>query len=249
MEGSEKPKITAFNCPNCGAAVDPDSPSCTYCGSALAVGVCPSCYGAVSIGMKHCPHCGSEVVNTRPEKVPSLQCPCCEKKLAAISVGNHTLNVCEHCGGIWVDKNSFQDICTHEEEQEAVLGFAPRMQENPSTQKRKPRRAYIPCPQCGKLMNHKNFSHCSGVVLDWCRGHGSWFDREELRRIVTFIRNGGLRLAREKERAELQEREARLRMQEFELAARGNRFDSEFRGHELELSSDPLLEFISRMFR
>jgi Zn-finger nucleic acid-binding protein len=136
-----------------------------------------------------------------------------------------------------------------EESQEAVLGFELKTSDEPSTQKRKPRRAYIPCPKCGKLMNHKNFSHCSGVVLDWCREHGNWFDRNELQQIVTFIRNGGLRKAREREQAQLQEREARLRMQEFQYAVQGNRFDNEFKGHELQLSSDPLLEFISQMFR
>jgi Zn-finger nucleic acid-binding protein len=249
MEGTAKPQITAFNCPNCGAAVTPDSLACCYCGSALAVRVCPSCYGAVSIGMSHCPHCGSEVVNSRSKEAPVLQCPRCENKLAPVAVGNHSLNVCEKCGGIWVDKSSFQDICMQEESQEAVLGFELKTSDEPSTQKRKPRRAYIPCPKCGKLMNHKNFSHCSGVVLDWCREHGNWFDRNELQQIVAFIRNGGLRKAREREQSQLQEREARLRMQEFQYAVQGNRFDNEFKGHELQLSSDPLLKFISQMFR
>ena len=61
------------------------------------------------------------------------------------------------------------------------------------------------CPECGKLMNRKNFSGCSGVVLDWCREHGSWFDRNELQQIVAFIRNGGLHKARELEQLQIKE--------------------------------------------
>jgi len=64
--------------------------------------------------------------------------------------------------------------------------------------------SYAPCPQCGQLMNRVNFARCSGVVVDVCRGHGTWFDRDELREIVEFIRAGGLELARQKEKHELE---------------------------------------------
>lgn len=54
-------------------------------------------------------------------------------------------------------------------------------------------------------MNRINFARCSGVVVDICKGHGTWFDREELSRIVEFIRGGGLDAARAKEKAALEE--------------------------------------------
>ena len=41
-------------------------------------------------------------------------------------------------------------------------------------------------------MNRVNFARCSGVIVDVCRGHGTWFDRDELSGIVQFIRGGGL---------------------------------------------------------
>jgi Zn-finger nucleic acid-binding protein len=47
---------------------------------------------------------------------------------------------------------------------------------------------------------------CSGIVLDWCREHGTWLDRGELQKIITFIKNGGLRKAREREIEDPQER-------------------------------------------
>jgi Zn-finger nucleic acid-binding protein len=48
-------------------------------------------------------------------------------------------------------------------------------------------------------MNRMNFANFSGVIIDVCRPHGTWFDRDELRRIVEFIRAGGLDQARERE--------------------------------------------------
>lgn len=227
----------------------PDSPSCGYCGSAIAVRVCPSCFGSVSVGMRHCPHCGAEVAGTISEKSALLKCPRCEIGLRLATVGKQSLNMCDRCGGLWVDKNTFQDICTKQEDQEAVLGFQVEPQAPPGTREHKTRRAYIPCPQCGKLMNQKNFSDCSGVVLDWCRDHGSWFDRIELQQVVTFIRNGGLRRIREREKAMLQERESSLRTQELEVALRNSRMDPGFGGvMSAPDNDDSLLQFFSRMF-
>jgi Zn-finger nucleic acid-binding protein len=66
-------------------------------------------------------------------------------------------------------------------------------------------------------MNRINFARCSGVIVDVCKGHGTWFDREELSRIVEFIRAGGLEASRAKEKEEIQEE--RRRLQQEQLAA------------------------------
>jgi hypothetical protein len=49
------------------------------------------------------------------------------------------------------------------------------------------------------------------VIVDVCKGHGTWFDREELSRIVEFIRDGGLEVSRQKEKAHIVEERRRLR--------------------------------------
>jgi Zn-finger nucleic acid-binding protein len=59
-------------------------------------------------------------------------------------------------------------------------------------------------------MNRVNFAHCSHVVVDVCAAHGTWFDRDELRRIVEFIRGGGLEEARAREMEQLDERRRQL---------------------------------------
>lgn len=86
------------------------------------------------------------------------------------------------------------------------------------------------------------------VVLDWCRDHGSWFDRRELQQIVTFIRNGGLRKAREREESRLQERESRLRTEELEAALRNGRVGSSFAGLNAPDNDDSLPQLFAHLF-
>jgi Zn-finger nucleic acid-binding protein len=80
--------------------------------------------------------------------------------------------------------------------------------------------SYVPCPECSNLMNRVNFARCSGVVVDICKGHGTWFDRDELSRIVEFIQSGGLQTSRKKEKIELEEERRRLQQEQAALDRR-----------------------------
>lgn len=246
MKSEPSSGITAFNCPNCGAAADPDSTQCPYCRSSLSVRICAACFGAVSIGMRHCPHCGAAMKSAAKTVAQELQCPRCECLLMARTIGSHSIFGCDQCGGLWLDKTSFQDICNREEEQEAVIGYA--LPPLPQTPPNKARRTYIPCPECKKLMNHKNFAGSSGVVLDWCREHGSWFDRQELHRIVQFIRSGGMRQAREREKEQMKAQEASLRMEQMRQAAWSHRMGVDPNSCNSRQSGDLFLKFLRRMF-
>ena len=118
---------------------------------------------------------------------------------------------CEDCNGLWLEVAAFDRICANREQQSAVLGgasVAPASQLHAASVSEKVR--YVPCPQCGQLMNRINFARCSGVIVDVCRGHGTWFDASELREIVEFIRGGGLELERQKEKRELESERQRL---------------------------------------
>ncbi|MDF3069671.1 MAG: uncharacterized protein K0R38_5272 [Polyangiaceae bacterium] len=41
-------------------------------------------------------------------------------------------------------------------------------------------------------MNRKNFGGASGIVVDVCSLHGTFFDAGELPRVLDFVRRGGL---------------------------------------------------------
>jgi Zn-finger nucleic acid-binding protein len=117
----------------------------------------------------------------------------------SLTLGSTAIRECERCLGLWLDVAAFEKICADREQQAAVLGAA---SPEPSKQFQEGEKVrYIPCPECKQLMNRINFARCSGVVVDICKGHGTWFDREELSRIVEFIRAGGLDAARAREKA------------------------------------------------
>ena len=40
-------------------------------------------------------------------------------------------------------------------------------------------------------MARRNYARQSGVIVDTCPRDGMWFDHEELRRLVEFVRTGG----------------------------------------------------------
>lgn len=45
-------------------------------------------------------------------------------------------------------------------------------------------------------MHRKNFGGRSGVIVDVCTSHGTWFDAEELPRVLAFVEAGGLERVR-----------------------------------------------------
>ena len=199
-----------LNCPSCGASLSPDSTSCPYCNTRLATISCPSCFGLAFLGSKFCPHCGQALASATAAAT-NLLCPLCRIPLEGLNLGHVQVRDCQHCCGIWVDTATFQKICADREEQAAVLGSPVPVPHDETS----PRRAYIPCPHCGQIMTPTQFSRRSGVVIDISRAHGVWFDREELRHIVEFIRAGGLDRARAIEKDELdrerRELEAKMR--------------------------------------
>lgn len=50
---------------------------------------------------------------------------------------------------------------------------------------------YRRCPECQQMMARRNFERVSGVIVDTCPVHGTWFDAGELEAAIQFIREGG----------------------------------------------------------
>lgn len=209
-----------LNCPNCGAAISSDAPQCKYCESKLATVACPSCFAMMFIGSKHCPHCGAAAAQATAAELSVLKCPRCKIDMASITLGAMAMRECERCVGLWVEVAAFEKICADGEQQSAVLGAASPAPAHqlPSGDPDKIR--YVPCPQCGQLMNRINFARCSGLIVDVCKGHGTWFDRDELSGIVQFIRGGGLEVSRQKDKAELEYERQQLRAEQLAAAKR-----------------------------
>ncbi len=235
-----------LKCPNCGGDAKPDDVRCSWCQSSLATIACPSCFATIFAGMKHCPWCGAAVSSAEELEQPAGSCPRCEVAMTPLHLGGSRLNECRSCGGLWVNRETFEGICQDREQQEAVLG-QPAFQEVDESTKR-PKRLYIPCPSCKKLMNRMNFAGCSGIIVDWCKEHGTWLDHSELPQIIAFIREGGLRRAREREKEGLRAESRRLRMKEIKLASQ----QAKAPGERLSLSwsdePDSVLSFLSSLW-
>ena len=182
---------------------------------------CASCFGMMFIGSRHCPHCGAAATITAASQLAVLKCPRCKVEMSSLSIGGEAMRECERCNGLWLEVAVFERICSSREQQSAVLGGAapsPSAQLHANSISEKVR--YVPCPHCGQLMNRINFARCSGVIVDVCKGHGTWFDASELREIVEFIRAGGLELSRQKEKHEIEFERQQLEQDKIAAAGR-----------------------------
>jgi hypothetical protein len=59
-------------------------------------------------------------------------------------------------------------------------------------------------------MLRRNFGKVSGIIVDVCTAHGTWFDCGELARILSFVVHGGLELAEERRAEEARRSERQL---------------------------------------
>jgi Zn-finger nucleic acid-binding protein len=246
-----------LKCPSCGAFCAPDQTSCAYCHLTLAMAACPSCLGRIFVGSSFCPSCGAEqglVALGDPELWPVRGCPRCGSsvELAPHWVADTVLDECPGCGGNWLQTEAFEKLLKDRDDQAKLEKLAvqhlvldpvaPPSSSAPSA--RRPTREYIPCPDCGQLMNRKNFAEISGVIIDVCKSHGVWFDSGELGRILKFVMGGGLLEARRREieKADVEAKLARLDMGGMPMMASGD-----FEPHADLLSG--LLNVLKQIFR
>jgi Zn-finger nucleic acid-binding protein len=208
----------------CGAASEVDAPNCLYCNARLAAIACPSCFGMMFLGSRHCPRCGAQAerAEMKTDGAHRFNCPRCRVLMEAVAVGAATLRECARCSGLWVEAMTFEQICEDREQQSAALAGLIARREVGEGGNSDGHVRYVPCPQCAQLMNRVNFARCSGVVVDVCKGHGTWFDRDELQRVVEFIRAGGMSTARHREIEQLNEERRQLRQEQLAAATRNN---------------------------
>jgi Zn-finger nucleic acid-binding protein len=213
----------ALTCPGCGAPVGQDAHRCQFCSAELLVRACPRCFARIFHGHVHCPHCGVTVgvpARANPDGSTSARtCPACKTshELVARLVGEILLDECSGCHGVWLDAAAVDRIVR--DRQQSSLGTLRQMmppepgigaaQGAGAPAAAAARRMYIACPDCGQIMNRVNFARHSGIILDVCRGHGTWFDRSELPRVVDFVMKGGVEESQRREIESLREQTRR----------------------------------------
>ena len=118
-------------------------------------------------------------------------CPKCRVKMKKIKEDSLETDVCPECNGIWIDNSEEKqalkmanEIFTVDELRNLRKLYKPLGR----TEKVK----YYKCPHCAKLMWRKNYMHHSGIVVDKCKTHGTFFDKGELEKAIEFIKLGGV---------------------------------------------------------
>ena len=214
-------EIEALNCPNCGAGVESNRSQCQFCKTRLKTIACPKCFGLMFEGAKFCDHCGAVAAPIVSMEEEAGNCPRCRKPLKEMQIGETNMQGCETCDGLWLDVDTFENICADREKQSAVLGF---LDKRTVREQMLTKINYVPCPVCGELMNRNNFARASGVIVDICKQHGVWLDADELPKIVEFIQKGGMELARQREKNEILDERRHLRDEQRQQAMQDRRF-------------------------
>ena len=206
-----------LQCPKCGGNVAATNHSCEFCEAALLVKACPRCFARVFHGSNNCGDCGADVVRPAaadPDgNATKRACPrCISTTLIARVVGETLLDECPTCHGVFLDMDALDRILREREQSRAsaLLGLSPSqgaatetaLQTGPM---------YVKCPDCAHMMNRRNFARGAGIIIDVCSAHGTWFDAQELPRVVKFVMDGGLEVAKKRELERLQEDAKRAR--------------------------------------
>lgn len=228
------PQARIYHCPSCGGpASNPRSRSCEFCeGPLLPMGTpdprtavrCSSCAGLVSAGASYCPQCGDPLAHAASTPVPHA-CPACpgsgmeayRLQPTPAHPQGWAVHGCRSCGGVWVDTSTL----------DAMLASAAQRLTGTGDSKTVKRRelsmtgavVYRPCSVCGETMARRNFARISGVIVDECRHHGSFFDAGELEDVLAFVRSGGMLLARQRRSDEI-DRERRAAERSAALSKR-----------------------------
>jgi Zn-finger nucleic acid-binding protein len=189
-----------YACSGCGAQVDEHARRCRFCASPIATVRCASCFHMNVPESGFCSGCGHPLGLEPVGEAGALACPACKTPLESYRSGAGSLFDCNDCGGQFVEHLLLQEML-HRHEHAPLPHGAVRSSGRPVT-----RTAYVPCPECHSLMNRKNFGVISGVIVDVCKKHGTWFGLGDLPRVLAFVATGGL----ERARARAAEEEARV---------------------------------------
>ena len=200
-----------YSCTACGAKVDEQARRCRYCTAPVATVRCATCFHMNIPDAGYCSGCGRQLGLEPVGESGRAACPVCKQTMQLFRETVGVLLDCGVCGGQFVEHTLFREMLSRQgavDVPEATLALPPRPD---------PRTTYIPCPECSVLMNRKNFGARSGVVVDVCKKHGTWFDEGELPRVLAFVASGGLVRAQKAEADEA----SRLRHEAAALSARG----------------------------
>ncbi len=235
------PDAPTFKCRVCGAPAHAGDFSCRYCGAGIATLCCARCFHMNMTHAHHCSGCGAELGLIVESTVQSSRCSDCQLPLEAITEAAGSLLNCKKCGGQFVEHSLLRSLLEQHELTGQAFPDAPYHKPPPKAELE--RVHYRPCSVCQQMMNRKNFGGASGVIVDVCARHGTWFDAGELPQVLAFVKSGGL--VRERAREQTRLREAQAHEREMAgISATPLAFDSLAQSNEHSSFAKDLLAFV-----
>ncbi len=165
--------------------------------------LCPVCSAPYEFGMEECEYCGHSfdienleedfyVLDERHEK---RLCPHCNIEMLSIKVlqnYNIIIEKCPRCSGMFFDMQEMENLLRLlVKEKDEIVNRIDGSDFKPVNFQDSVR--YINCPVCGKQMQRICFEKDSGVVYDFCMGHGIFLDAGELKELTKWKRQEGHR--------------------------------------------------------
>jgi Zn-finger nucleic acid-binding protein len=132
-----------------------------------------------------------------------LACPRCRETLSYAFQGSYDVHECKRCFGAFVDKSALatfiegaRETGTADVGVERTSGPTPDIAVD----------ALARCPSCRIVMMRRVFGKRSGVLVDVCAEHGTWFDAGELAKALSFEAGGGAKRVERQEQDEAEQR-------------------------------------------
>ena len=111
-----------------------------------------------------------------------MDCPRCRTPLDSHVASRLTLHGCPSCGGVWLDAEASHKVVEAIDPDVIAAadaeGQAARVRANVD--------AAAPCPVCQRALDRMPIEQAR-VVVDACREHGVWFDRDELQTVMRAV--------------------------------------------------------------
>lgn len=113
-----------------------------------------------------------------------MKCPKCYAGMRTAKHGNVTVDFCEICYGVWLDKGELEKIATESKVEGALEGLKEALDTESEAVEDK---SYV-CPHCTKAMYKIKFKTKDNIIADKCPAcTGMWFDQGELISVTDFI--------------------------------------------------------------
>ena len=129
--------------------------------------------------------------STTSESQQTLNCPNCHEPLQVVLDDEAPVHACPSCRGVWVkfveEKVLLRmkpEVFTIDELKRLRKLYQPLGKDDPVRLRA--------CPVCHELMYRRNWGGHSGVIVDRCEQHGTWYDNGEIEKLREYIQLGGV---------------------------------------------------------